>query len=69
MKGDFDKGFFVISDKRILKELPLNVSKARILTNHPSASYELENVGGQKVIRIINPDQFWSLSNYLMIQK
>lgn len=69
MKGDFDKGFFVISDKRMLSTLPLNTKKAKILTNHPQASYELVDEAGQKVIRIKNPDQFWSLSNYLVIQK
>ena len=69
MKGDFDKGFFVISDKRMLSTLPLNTKKAKILTNHPQASYELVDEAGQKVIRIKNPDQFWSLTNYLVIQK
>ena len=69
MKGDFDKGFFVISDKRTLTTLPLNNEKAKILTNHPASSYEVAEENGMKVIRITNPDQFWSLTNYLVVQK
>ena len=69
MKGDFDKGFFVISDKRTLTTLPLNTEKAKILTNHPASSYEVAEENGMKVIRITNPDQFWSLTNYLVVQK
>lgn len=69
MKSDFDKGCFVISDKRTLSTLPLNASKVKILTNHPETSYELTDENGQKVIKITNPEQFWSLTNYLVVQK
>lgn len=69
MKGDFDRGFFVISDKRSLSSLPLNTSKARILSNHPESSYEITDENGQKTIRITDRDKFWSLTNYLVIQK
>ncbi len=61
MKGDFDRGFFVISDKRNLDSLNLT-HKARILTNHPEDSYNI------KTLIINNPDQFWSISNFLVIQ-
>lgn len=69
MKGDFDKGFFVISDKRIFNVLPLNTKKARILTTHPETSYEMTEEYGNKVIKITNADEFWSLTDYLVIQK
>lgn len=69
MKGDFDKGYFVISDKRVLDTLALGTPKARILTTHPEASYELIQEKGSAVIRIKDPDRFWSLTNYLVIQK
>lgn len=68
MKGDFDKGFFVISDKRTLSTLSLNSSKARILSNHPEQSYELIDENDHKILKINNPDEFWSLSNYLVVQ-
>ncbi|MDO4932862.1 MAG: hypothetical protein Q4E63_09525 [Prevotellaceae bacterium] len=69
MKSDFDKGCFVISDKRTLDALPLNASKVKVLTNHPEKSYELVDKNGQKTIKITNPEQFWSLTNYLVVQK
>lgn len=68
MKGEFDKGFFETSDKRILTSLPLHASKVRILTNHPESSYELVDENGQKTLEITDPHKFWSLTNYLVIQ-
>ena len=69
MKGDFDKDFFVISDKRTLTTLPLNATKVKVLSSHPENSYELIEENGQKTLKINNPDKFWSLSNHLVIQK
>ena len=69
MKGDFDKGFFVTGDKRTLTALPLKASKVRILTNHPAGSYQIVDEEGEKVLRITDRDAFWSLTNYLVVQK
>lgn len=69
MKGDFDKNFFVMSDKRQLDSLPLATKKAKILTNHPASSYRMTEHDGMKVIRITDPEEFWSLTNYLVVQK
>ena len=69
MKGDFDKDFFVISDKRTLTTLPLNATKVKVLSSHPENSYELIEENGQKNLKINNPDKFWSLSNYIVILK
>ena len=69
MKGDFDKEFFIIGDKRTLDTLPLKTDKARILTNHQETSYRIVEENGQKVIKITNPNQFWSLTDYLVVQK
>lgn len=68
MEGDFDRNFFTTADKRTLTTIPLHSNKAKVLTNQPESSYVLEDQGGQKVIRITNPDSFWSLSNYLVVQ-
>lgn len=69
MNGDFDSGCFVVSDKRSLRILPVNASKVRFLTNHPASSYRITDENGQKTIRITNPALFWSLSNYLVVEK
>lgn len=69
MKSGFDKGYFVTSDKRTLRSIPLNAKKINILTNHPASSFELTDENGQKILRITNPAQFWSMSNYLVVEK
>lgn len=68
LKDDFDKEFFSIGDKRNLSTLDLQSNKVKIYTNHPGDSYEISNIGKNKVLTITNPEKFWSLTNYLVIQ-
>ncbi len=68
MKGDFDKSFFTVADKRTLTTIDLNSDKAEVLTNQPASSYVMGDTNGHKVLRITNPAAFWSLSNYLVIK-
>ncbi len=68
MRSDFDQSFFVTADRRTLHTIALHSNKAKVLTNHPSGSYQIVEQNGQKVLKITNPDQFWSLTNYLVIQ-
>ena len=68
MKGHFDNDTFETGDKRLLRSLPLGSRKARILSNHPEASYVLTAEGDSALLTINNPEQFWSLSNYLVVQ-
>lgn len=68
MEGDFDRNFFTTADKRTLTTIPLHSDKAKVLTNQPESSYVIEDMDGQKVLRITNPASFWSLSNYLVVQ-
>lgn len=68
MRSDFDQSFFVTADRRTLHTIALHSNKAKVLTNHPSGSYQIVEQNGQKVHKITNPDQFWSLTNYLVIQ-
>ena len=68
MKGDFDQSFFNKGDKRTLSSIPLPAKKAKVLSHQPAGSYTLTEKNGQAVLTITNPDKFWSLSNYLVIQ-
>lgn len=68
LEGDFDKGFFVIADKRNLSTINLNSGKAKIYTNHPEDSYEITEVNKNKILTITNPEKFWSLTNYLVVR-
>ena len=68
LKGDFDRDFFTIADKRTLTTIDLNSDKAKVLTNQPADSYTITEANSHKVLRITNPATFWSLSNYLVVQ-
>lgn len=51
------------------KEIKLYSKSAKILTMHPSSSYTLQrDANKQYVLRISNPQIFWSTSKYLVIQ-
>jgi len=67
-KQGFDKSQFVEDDKRNLEIIPLNTTRAKIMTNHPEGSYEVfENEDGADVLRILDKEAFWSISNYLVV--
>ena len=68
MRGDFDQAFFTTADKRNLSEIKTGSKKAQIMTNQPAESYRIEDVAGQKVIKITDPNRFWSLTNYLVVK-
>lgn len=67
--GDFNKDYFTKIDIRIDKEIKLYSKSAELLTNHPAGSYTLErDAKKQYVLKITNPETFWSTSKYLVIQ-
>ena len=68
LQGDYDTQFFNIGDKRTLNKINLHSKKAKVLTNHPSNSYQIVDRDGIKVLEITNPNAFWNLTNYLVVQ-
>lgn len=68
MKGDYDAKSFVKADKRTLHILPLHSTKASVLTNNPQGSWNITEVNGEKTLNITDPERFWSITNYLVIQ-
>lgn len=67
--GNFNKDYFTKVDIRYDKEIKLYSKSAKLLTNHPAGSYKLEKDGkGQYILHITEPDTFWSVSKYLVIQ-
>lgn len=65
---DFDTSYFHRADKRTLTTIELHSTKAKLITDQPSDSYTIEDVDGQKVLRITNTARFWDKSNYLVVQ-
>lgn len=67
---DVDKSKFNAVDIRKFREIPLHSSNPKILTPQPSnRSFHFEESGdGNCTLVITNPTQFWSVSNFLIIQ-
>ena len=69
LQGNFNKKYFTKIDIRVEKEIKLYSKSAKILTMHPSSSYTLTtDAKDQYVLRINNPQLFWSTSKYLVVQ-
>ena len=69
MEGDFNKNYFTSVDMRQLHDIPFDSKKAKLLTNHPEGSYELQkDNNGYLTLVITNPETFWSLSRYLVVE-
>ncbi|MBP3512631.1 MAG: hypothetical protein J6K19_11395 [Prevotella sp.] len=69
LSSNFNRDYFTKIDIRVEKEIKLYSRSAKMLTAHPAGSYTLQpNASKQYVLRITNPQQFWSTSKYLVIQ-
>lgn len=68
MNGNFNKNYFTKVDIRNTTEIKLYSKSARLLTAHPASSYSLtHDASKQYVLRITNPQIFWSTSKYLVV--
>ena len=68
MTGNFNKNYFTKVDIRDLSEIKLYSKSAKLLTTHPSSSYNLvRDANKQYILRITNPQIFWSTSKYLVV--
>lgn len=69
LQSNFNKNYFTKVDIRVDKEIKLYSKSAKVLTTHPSSSYTLTtDANNLYVLRITNPQLFWSTSKYLVIQ-
>ena len=69
LREGFNRNYFTKIDIRVDKEIKLYSKSAKILTAHPSSSYTLsKDTNGQYVLRINDPESFWSTSKYLVVQ-
>ena len=66
---DFNKNYFTQIDIRKDKEIKLYSKDAKLLTSHPDGSYEfIKDEKGTLTLKILNPNSFWSISRYLVIE-
>ncbi len=69
LRANFNKNYFTKVDVRVDREIKLYSKSAKLLTSHPSTAYTLQqDASKQYVLRITNPELFWSTSKYLVIQ-
>ena len=69
LQSNFNKEYFTKIDIRVDKEIKLYSKSAKLLTTHPAGSYTLQpDANKQFVLRITDPQTFWSTSKYLVVQ-
>lgn len=65
MEG-LNKTYFQSIDISEVTSIPIMAKKAKLITSHPDGSYIFE--GEVDRIKITDPESFWSVSKYLVIQ-
>ncbi len=69
LQGNFNKDYFTKIDIRVDNTIKLYSKSAKLLTTHPSSSYTLQpDANKQLILRITDPQTFWSTSKYLVVQ-
>ena len=69
IQGNFNSKYFTDLDIRQTKTIPLNTKKAVVISEHPTNSYKLVEENGQiAYLQIENPEEFWRISKYAVIQ-
>ncbi len=63
----FDKSEFTMADRRDFRSLPIFSKKARLVSVHPSGSYQLTGDAQVDSLKILHPDDFWSASRFLVV--
>jgi len=67
LSENFNEKYFAKIDLTEEKELFIEGSDVKFITDHPSKSYTLVPVGKNTKIKISNPREFWKVSNYLVV--
>lgn len=62
------KGMFSPVDIYQTKEISIAAKSVKIITEHTKGSYKLDNTYHLKTLTILNPDEFWKTSRYLVIE-
>ncbi|MBN1417007.1 MAG: hypothetical protein JW973_18065 [Bacteroidales bacterium] len=67
---DFADSTFKQIDVLETRSIPVNSKDAKLITEHPTASYEMIRDEDNKIacIEIKDPDQFWKISKYAVVE-
>lgn len=67
LSDNFNKQYFTQVDITQLSEIELLAKKAKLVTTHPSGSYKIEGGETAEKLQILNSEDFWESSKYLVI--
>lgn len=70
-KVDFtkiDKSLFRAVDVREVEKIDIPAQNAKVMTPQPENSYRIDKIGKNNVLSIVNPEKFWGVSNFVIIQ-
>jgi hypothetical protein len=67
LQDDFNESYFTKVNIKETSTIILAAKKIKLITNHPSGSYQLEGDRMVEKMIITNPDKFWKTSRYLVI--
>jgi predicted RNase H-like nuclease (RuvC/YqgF family) len=67
LMDNFNQKYFAKIDLTEEKEIFIEGSDLKFITDHPSSSYTLVPVGKNTKIKIVNPRDFWKISKYLVV--
>jgi chromosome segregation ATPase len=69
IQENFDDEYFTELNIQETKTIPLNSKKAVVVSEHPNNSYTLvEEDGLVSYLQIDNPEEFWKISKYAVIE-
>lgn len=69
VQDNFSDEYFTELDKREIDTIPLQAQKVEIISVHSEDSYSFDNDGEQLTyLKIEKPDEFWKVSNYLIVR-
>jgi chromosome segregation ATPase len=69
IQENFDPKYFTELDIRKTKTIAVNAKKAVVISEHPQSSYKMVEENGQiAYLQIENPEEFWRISKYAVIQ-
>ncbi|WP_321368759.1 hypothetical protein [uncultured Draconibacterium sp.] len=69
LKKNLDQDYFTELNIRDTKSIPLFSNKATVISEHPDSSYSfVEQDGVIAYLNIDNPDEFWKISKYAVIE-
>jgi SMC interacting uncharacterized protein involved in chromosome segregation len=70
LKENFSDSLFSQIDITVTKTIPVNSKSAKLLTEHPTGSYEMIHEDKDKIayIEITDPNQFWKISKYAVVE-